>query len=339
MGRVGQGAITLDVVICTYNNARGLDEVLGALAEQRRPSRCRWRVLVVDNASTDATTAVVRRWMGTGRIALRYVFEGEQGLTPARLRGVRETTADWIAFVDDDNVLEPDWLGAMAEAIRGCPAAGGFGGRVELVWDAAPPAAVRDFGFCFAEQSLGPEPREVESLVGAGMVLSRRAVEASGWTAGPLVADRIGRRLVSGGDAEIALRIRTAGYPLRYVPAAVMRHRMSPGRATRRYLLRINHALGVTTVVMSLLAWPGGYAAWREHERARVAARQSQAWKGLLWSLRTGRKLTAALAWLVLAFGLGAGLRDIETLAGPEGRRLIGRAAAAEVGAQDRRAA
>jgi glucosyl-dolichyl phosphate glucuronosyltransferase len=320
-------AISLDIVICTYNNARGLDEVLHAISELRSPAQMDWAVLIVDNASTDATREVARAWAERGLLRLRYVFEGEQGLTPARLRAVRETTREWIAFVDDDNLLDPGWLEAMAEAIHADPAAGSFGGRVELVWDAPPPAAVQHFGFCFAEQSLGPAPCEVESLVGAGMVLKREALERCGWTAEPLLADRAGRRLVSGGDAEIALRLRAAGYRLRYAPAASMRHRMSARRATRRYLLQINHALGRAAVRVSLLTWPGEFAAWRDQERGRIRARQAQAWRGLLWSLAARRELTAALAWLALAFGHARGLRDLEALGARDRSRLMGRAA------------
>ena len=51
-------------------------------------------------------------------------------------------------------------------------------------------------------------------LVGAGMVVRRAAPAECGWVERPLLADRIDKRLVSGGDVEIAQRIRGAGYPL-----------------------------------------------------------------------------------------------------------------------------
>jgi glycosyltransferase involved in cell wall biosynthesis len=49
----------IDIVVCTYNRAANLDEVLSALSAQRVGSDVIWSVLVVDNASTDATAEVV----------------------------------------------------------------------------------------------------------------------------------------------------------------------------------------------------------------------------------------------------------------------------------------
>src|SRR5690606_16888901 len=58
-GAVTLDAVTLDVVICTYDNARMLDRALAALARQEAPEAARWSVLVVDNNCTDDTAAVV----------------------------------------------------------------------------------------------------------------------------------------------------------------------------------------------------------------------------------------------------------------------------------------
>lgn len=318
-------SLSLDVIICTHNNAMGLDEVLSRL-ERQHAAGIPWAVVVIDNASTDRTRAVVEAHLAAGLVPIRYVYEATRGLTPARLRGVRESTAEWIAFVDDDNLLEPDWVAAITSAIEAYPRAGAIGGRVSLIWDRPPVASAADFGFCFAEQELGERPRQVESLVGAGMVVRRAALEASGWTRGPLLADRVGRSLISGGDVEIALRIKSAGYELWYAPSARMQHRMSPERASRRYLLRMNRALGATAAIVSLLAWPGDLASWRAAQREVIAARSAQAWTGLIWSLRNRRKITGALGWLSYALGLRMGVAEIGRM--PEGQRqaLLGKA-------------
>jgi glucosyl-dolichyl phosphate glucuronosyltransferase len=127
------------------------------------------------------------------------------------------------------------------QAARSHPEAGGIGGRVLLDWEEAPPGFVKHFGFCFAEQQHGEVACEVSSLVGAGMVVRRSVLAECGWLERLLLADRIGKRLVSGGDVEIAQRIRGAGYPLWFTPAAVLRHRIPSSRATWQYLLRVSH--------------------------------------------------------------------------------------------------
>ena len=298
--------------------------MLNRLIEQRAITGMSWSVLVVDNASSDDTAAVVARH--AGHLSLRYVYEPKLGLTHARLRGVYETSGEWIAFVDDDNLLSPGWVAAIVDAILTFPATGGFGGRVVLDWEVKPPSAVSSFGFCFAEQDFGDERCEVKTLVGAGMVLNREALHACGWVAGPLLADRIGKSLISGGDAEMALRVRGAGYTLRYEPSAVMQHLMPAGRSTSKYLLRINRSLGQTSAVVSLLLWRGDFEGWRQSALLGNKERVREAMAGLAWSLRKRRERLAALAWLALAIGHREGIAQVVRMEPARRAALLGTA-------------
>ena len=260
----------VDVVICTYDNAAGLDRTLAALGRSR-PADERWGVLVVDNNSTDDTASVVERHRRTGALpALSRVQEPRQGLTWARLRGVSSTTAPWIAFVDDDCVVDDQWVACTVAFAREHPDAGGFGGRVVLAHERDVPAVVHKYGWAFAEQDLGGATRQVDCLVGAGMVLNRRALRASGWTDGPLLSDRVGKRLVSGGDVELALRVASTGRPLWYVPACEIRHEIPARRTSRRYLVRIVLGLGVSHSLAMALTWGGRRRSW-----AKAAVRQA----------------------------------------------------------------
>jgi glycosyltransferase involved in cell wall biosynthesis len=317
----------IDIVICTYNRASGLDLMLENLSRQSCGDRARWRVLVVDNASTDATAEVVTRHRRKALLPdLRYVLEPAPGLTVARLRGARETTAPWIAFVDDDNFLEPAWLEAVARAIWMHGDAGGIGSKVILDWEAKPPYYLNEFGFCFAAQDHGEADCIVDSLAGAGMVLSRKALVDSGWLDQPLVADRVGAKLTSGGDVEMAQRVRSAGYDLWFVPDAVLRHRIPVSRMTRRYLFRINRELGASSAVISLLTWSDDWASWRQMVRDRRRDWYRLATHAIKYALRRRSKLTPAIAWACFALGYARGVRQCECLS--EGRRaeLLGAA-------------
>lgn len=314
-------SVHLDVIICTHNRAAALGDVLEGLAAQQEPVAMSWSILVVDNASSDSTTTMVQRHAARDP-NLRYVFEPTLGLTPARLRGVAETTGKWLAFVDDDNLLAPGWLRAIEAAIESRPRAGGIGGRVVLDWATPPPRAAAEFGFCFAEQDLGDEPRQMYTLVGAGLVLRRDALEACGWTERPLLADRAGQSLISGGDVEIALRIRSAGYELWYAPDAVMRHRMPPARATLRYLLRMCRALGATAAVVALLGWAGDFPAWRKSVHGNAHQQFHDALRRLRSSVRRPHRLASALGWLAMAIGYREGVRQVERMT-PQAREAI----------------
>jgi len=252
----------LDIVICTYDNPVLLDLVLAALADQQAAEHG-WKVTVVDNNSREDTRAVVDRHVLEGTIpGLRRVEEPKQGLTPARLCGVRCTTGRWIAFVDDDCVLHERWVEhalAFARAHEDC---GGFGGRVTPEYGGDPSGLLARYGGAYAEQDFGDEPVTVECLVGAGMVLNREALEESGWPRAQYFADRVGRKLVSGGDVEIALRVAATGRPLWYTPECTLRHLISAHRTTTPYLRRMLRGLGVSFSLAQALVAPGSRRAW-----------------------------------------------------------------------------
>lgn len=321
--------MTLDVVICTYDNARLLDRALAALSAQEAPAEARWSVLVVDNNCTDDTAAVVDRHREGGAVpGLRRVPEPEQGLTPARLRGVRETDGDWIAFVDDDCLLAPDWVRRATAFAASHPASGAFGGRVVLDWEEEPPGWMRRYGYAFAEQDRGETARPVTYLVGAGLVVRRAALDASGWTRRQYLGDRVGRRLVSGGDMEITLRLHGAGHALWYSPDLVLRHVVPPARTSLRYLLAMQYGLGKSQQHVDALRWSGSYAGWVRAslgalawETARVAAQGAR-------SLARRRAATEVrLAWRFL-LGRWAGWGGM-VFGGPRGRALLGQASPA----------
>jgi glycosyltransferase involved in cell wall biosynthesis len=326
----GQGwpMVEIDIVICTYNRATSLDAMLTILAQQSCGDRIAWRVLVVDNASTDATADVVNAHRAKGLLpGLRRIFEPQQGLTFARVRGVRETTAPWIAFVDDDNLLAPTWLEAIGNAIRRHGDAGGVGGKVVLDWEQPSPAYLKEFGFCFAAQDHGDVDCVVESLAGAGMTLRRSALVESGWLDHPLVADRVGKKLVSGGDVEMVQRVRAAGYSLWFTPGALLRHRIPAGRMSRRYLFRINRELGASSAMIGALTWPDDWASWRLMALARRRHWYRVAFRGLRHAMRRGRNLTPAIAWASFALGFARGVRQCEALDNTRRSALLGAAA------------
>src|SRR6187402_2784061 len=129
--------LRVSVIVCTHNPRKPhLRAALDALQQQDLDA-CAWELVVVDNASTEPLSQWVDvRWHPNGRI----VHEEALGLTRARLRGIKETQAPLLVFVDDDNVLASDYL-TKALAVAGQHASLGiWSGSVELVFDEPPPA-------------------------------------------------------------------------------------------------------------------------------------------------------------------------------------------------------
>jgi glycosyltransferase involved in cell wall biosynthesis len=67
-------------------------------------------VIVIDNNSNDETCDLVRGLIPDFPFELRYVFEGQQGLSEARNRAINEAKGDYLAFLDDECIVDPDWL-------------------------------------------------------------------------------------------------------------------------------------------------------------------------------------------------------------------------------------
>ncbi len=319
--------IVLEVIICTCNRASELDRMLAALAFQSQAKDIVWSVLVVDNGSTDATARVVESWRARGSIpGLRSLFETERGLTPARLRGVRETDAEWIAFVDDDNLLATDWIAGVGQAVAARPEAGGFGGRVIIDWISPCPDYLKNFGWCFAEQDHGAEMCELDNLTGAGMVLRREALEASGWVQRPLLADRIGERLISGGDVEMVQRIRGAGYQLWYAPQCILWHRIPAERTTRRYMLLMNYGLGKGAAAINALGWVGTYETWTFNAKGNIHLFARRALQRVARSIVGCDAAMAGLAEAAFAIGFARGVAAVRAMPHQQRVEFIGAA-------------
>jgi glycosyltransferase involved in cell wall biosynthesis len=100
-------SVTVSVVVCAYNEASLLPACLSSLLAQTRPVD---EIIVVDNASTDATSAVARAVPG-----VRVIEEPTKGLVVARETARRAASGDIVAYVDADCRVPPDWLAKVEQ--------------------------------------------------------------------------------------------------------------------------------------------------------------------------------------------------------------------------------
>jgi hypothetical protein len=105
-----------------HNAAATIDEQLRALLAQRTDRR--FEVVVVDDASTDATAALLAGWSAVDE-RVRVVTAAGIGSYAARNLGVESTSGELLLFCDADDVVGLDWLDAMCRALRQWPLVGG----------------------------------------------------------------------------------------------------------------------------------------------------------------------------------------------------------------------
>ena len=122
--RAGQNASnmpTVDIIIPAYNAARYLATALDSVVAQTYTD---WRILLVDDGSTDNTPEILAPYREQLGDKLQYIPQPNGGLPAARNRALRESTAEFLALLDADDVWLPDRLEKTMLRFRERPQAG-----------------------------------------------------------------------------------------------------------------------------------------------------------------------------------------------------------------------
>ena len=218
------GAGVVAAVVVTRDRPALLLQVLQALCDQqRRPER----VIVVDNASAAATSAVLSGFSG---LALElHRSDTNLGGAGGFALGMRHALAgrcDLLWLLDDDAVPRPDALALLAGAVTGTAAGAGAVAPAVHEFGALAPAHRRRYGlYSSIEWQLGARhyrragaPLDTASFV--GLLVGARAAHEAGLPDAAL--------FLSYDDTEYCLRLRQAGWALQLVPGAVIDHLRAP---------------------------------------------------------------------------------------------------------------
>ncbi|MEM9227485.1 MAG: glycosyltransferase [Verrucomicrobiota bacterium] len=244
---------SISVVICCYNSAPRLPKTLRYLQAQETLAQLEWELIVVNNASTDDTTAVAEALWAKKPIApLRVVDEPKPGLSHARSRGAAEAQHAIIALVDDDNGVPPHWLRTVAEVFRDHAEVGVVGGPTTEDCEIDPPSWFQTFKGHYAVYAVDSPGGLVEQAVcGAGLCFRKAAWEdllAAGYEG--VLSDRKGKSLSSGGDVETCAALRLAGWKIWYEPRLLIEHFIPAERLNWDYLSRLNSGFGKQSVYL-----------------------------------------------------------------------------------------
>ncbi len=120
----------VDILIPAYNAAHFLPGTIESVLAQTEPD---WRILLVDDGSTDGTREVVRQFMHDNADCLRgrltYIHQPNRGLSAARNTGIRCSDSPFIALLDADDLWLPTRLEESLGSLENAPAVGlSYGG-------------------------------------------------------------------------------------------------------------------------------------------------------------------------------------------------------------------
>jgi GT2 family glycosyltransferase len=104
------------VAAATCRRPRMLERLLASFEKLEQPAGATVTFLVIDNAPEAPVADLIANWRQKTELTVRYVVEREPGIPFVRNRGLDEAMAygaDLLAYVDDDEVVDPGWLTAI----------------------------------------------------------------------------------------------------------------------------------------------------------------------------------------------------------------------------------
>ena len=251
----------LSVIICT-NNPRPayFVQVLEALRQQSLDQQ-QWELVIIDNASSPP---VAGNWDLSWHACARQIRDDRVGLTNARLRGISESSGEALVFVDDDNVLAPDYLEQCTKIRERMPCLGAYGAaRIEPAFERQPPAKLARFVPLLAVRNSGVDRWSNDPLdsnctpYGAGLVVKRDVAEKYLREVSRCAVrrnlDRTADSLLSGGDLDFSFVACEMSYGIGIFQVLRLTHLIPETRLTIRYLTKLmyGHQYSRTLLIAS----------------------------------------------------------------------------------------
>lgn len=245
----------LSVIVCCYNSGDKLIPTLAHLAKQQTLAGVWYELLIVDNNCTDNSinTAKIKWEQYDAPFPQRIISANIPGLSFAREAGIKNAAYPYVVLCDDDNWLSEDYLAKVYSLFEKMPEAALIGGVGEAVSDIDLPqwfTAVDGFGYAVGNE--GRNTGYVESIYGAGMALRKDVFNSVIRDVPLILCDRKKKSLSSGGDTEICMRIRKAGYKIYLDEELIFKHFLSSNRLKWKYYLQLRKAFGKANALLQI---------------------------------------------------------------------------------------
>ena len=222
----------ISVIICTFNGSERLKDTLKSLGDMEVPSDIQWELLVVDNNSSDDTGEVIQKFVKTFGLDVKYLFEGNQGLSHARNKGLMNANGKIIAFTDDDCIVDKSWITSILKEFSSDKTLSGLGGRVELYNTNDRPVTTRTL----KEWMLFSSPNQLFNLLpGCNMGFVRDVFDDVGIFDPNFGA---GTKIASAEDSDFFYRAYKKGFKMIYSPDVLVYH--NHGRRTDSQVRALN---------------------------------------------------------------------------------------------------
>ncbi|MEM7579413.1 MAG: glycosyltransferase [Mastigocoleus sp.] len=249
----------ISAIICTHNRDNYLGAAIDSLLEQ--DCSIDFEVLVIDNASSDRTRAVVEERLNHPR--LKYIYESTVGLSVARNTGAQNSSGEIIAYLDDDAVASKAWLQTLYSAFQDNQRLAIAGGKVTLLWQKgmqAPKWLSSGLAANLGAYDLGDKLVYIENpgLTPRGLNYSIRRNfldEIGGFDTN---LGRVGKNLLSNEELQMTELALEKGWLVAYIPDAIAAHNVSPERVKPGWFFQRGWWQGISECYREQLAGKAG---------------------------------------------------------------------------------
>jgi glycosyltransferase involved in cell wall biosynthesis len=227
----------LTVLIATHNGARTLPHVLQGYQQLLAVSGG-WKLVIVNNASTDGTRETVRQFESS--LPLTYCEESQPGKNRALLTGLHEAEGDLFVFSDDDATPDPGWLSALRRAADERLDYDIFAGAIRPRWEVDPKPWVLEavnLAVCYTitDPKLPAGPISPKLVWGPNMAVRQRVFDR-GYRFDPGVGPS-GTNYAMGSETDFTVRLVEAGFKAWFCPEAVVHHFIRAYQLDRKWIL------------------------------------------------------------------------------------------------------
>jgi len=241
----------LTVLIATHNGSDTLDRTFANLAAAAAPDGG-WKLVVVNNASTDDTEEIISRWQG--RLPLCCIREPQLGKSNALNTGFTAAEGDLVVMTDDDVLVDIGWLRAWRAAADDNREYALFGGAIEPEFERTPPAWLTERAWLIplfgATDPARPEGETSATEIYGSNMGVRVAALALGvrFNTGLM----IGSAGTMGEDTDFCRRLADKGCRAYFVPKARLRHIVHEAQVRWSWMLRRFYRHGKTQLQVEL---------------------------------------------------------------------------------------
>lgn len=238
----------LSIVISTYNNSNSLIRTLESVVAQDA-DRSLWECIVVNNNCTDDTALRVSQFIEEhNSVNIKLVEEPKQGLSFARNCGIAKSTGEIIAFIDDDETINKEFVSAYIDLFD---SHGAFvaAGALKVCYDSQRPKWMSHYTEKMIANplDLGKEIVTITSSItpaGGNMAFNREIFRLYGGFDTNL--GRKGDSLLGGEENDIFARVRNLGERISYNPNAIAYHHIADSKLTPEYFDKLSYSVGVS---------------------------------------------------------------------------------------------